>query len=297
MKRYSPPNYIFRRIIMKKFNVVNYHITNLCNYHCTYCFGKFDGQKDPEFDDAKQIIDRIASYFSENGITDGRINFAGGEPTLYKHLDELISYTSSLGIQVSVVTNGSLLTPRRIRSWKNNVSCVGISIDSVTSNTNLIIGRCCKNRTASLSHWIELSKAIHECNIDLKINTVASRLNLNENLSMLYKALQPKKIKLFQMHLIDGINDQAKCYAISQEDFTNFCNRHKAFESLIVAESSGSMENSYLMINPEGKFQLNNNGVYQTFGDLNTTPLFEILKKVPIDSKRFVSRYTKDGMK
>ena len=295
MKRYSPPNYIFRRIIMKKFNVVNYHITNHCNYHCTYCFGKFDGQKDPEFDDAKQIIDRIASYFSENEITNGRINFAGGEPTLYKHLDELISYTSSLGIQVSIVTNGSLLTPQRIRSWKNNVSCVGISIDSVTYNTNLIIGRCCENPTASLSHWIELSKAIHECNIDLKINTVVSMLNLNENLSMLYQALQPKKIKLFQMHLIDGINDQAKCYAISQEDFTNFCNRHKAFESLIVAESSGSMENSYLMINPEGKFQLNNNGIYQTFGDLKTSSLSEILKTVPINSAKFNSRYKKEN--
>lgn len=37
---------------MKKFNVVNYHITNRCNYNCTYCFGKFCGQKDPSLNDA-----------------------------------------------------------------------------------------------------------------------------------------------------------------------------------------------------------------------------------------------------
>ena len=72
---------------MKNFHVVNYHITNRCNYHCTYCFGKFDGQKDPTLDDAKKIVDNIALYFAQNNIADGRINFAGGEPTVYEPLD------------------------------------------------------------------------------------------------------------------------------------------------------------------------------------------------------------------
>ena len=165
------------------------------------------------------------------------------------------------------------------------------------SDTNLTIGRCCRNKVISLSKWSELTKAIHDCGIDLKINTVVSRLNLDENLSELYQALNPRKIKLFQMHLIEGINDQAQPYEITEREFESFCERHKAFESVMVAEPCKSMENSYLMINPEGKFQLNNNGVYQTFGDLNTTPLFEILKKVPVDSERFGSRYTMDGTK
>ena len=68
----------------------------------------------------------------------------------------------------------------------------------------------------------------------------------------------------------------------------------KSFASVIIAEPCGSMENSYLMVNPEGKFQLNNNGVYQTFGDLNTTSLSEILKTVPLDSEKFGSRYVKE---
>lgn len=42
---------------MKKLNVVNYHITNRCNYHCTYCFGKFCGQRDPTLVEAKQNTD------------------------------------------------------------------------------------------------------------------------------------------------------------------------------------------------------------------------------------------------
>ena len=279
---------------MKNFHVVNYHITNRCNYHCTYCFGKFNGQKDPTLDDAKKIVDNIALYFAQNNIADGRINFAGGEPTLYAHLDELIDYTSSLGIRVSIVTNGSLLTPERIRSWQGKVSCIGTSIDSIDCDTNLVIGRCYKNKVIPLSRWSELAKAIHDRDIDLKINTVVSRLNLNENLSELYRVLSPKKIKLFQMHLIDGINDQAKPYEITEREFESFCKRHKAFETVMVAEPCGSMENSYLMVNPEGKFQLNNNGIYQTFGNLNTTSLSEILKTVPLDSEKFGSRYVKE---
>ena len=279
---------------MKNFHVVNYHITNRCNYHCTYCFGKFNGQKDPTLDDAKKIVDNIALYFAQNNIADGRINFAGGEPTLYEHLDELIDYTSSLGIRVSIVTNGSLLTPERIRSWQGKVSCIGISIDSIDRETNLTIGRCYRNNVVSLSRWGELTKAIHDCGIDLKINTVVSRHNLDEDLSELYRVLSPKKIKLFQMHLIDGINDQSKPHEITENEFVYFCERHKTFESVLVAEPCGSMENSYLMVNPEGEFQLNNNGIYQTFGNLKAISLSEILKTVPLDSEKFGSRYVKE---
>ena len=282
---------------MKKFHVVNYHITNRCNYHCTYCFGKFDGQKDPSLADATRIIRNIADYFTQNNIKDGRINFAGGEPTLYEHLDELIDYASSLGLSVSIVTNGSLLTPERIRSWQGKVSCIGISIDSIDDTTNIAIGRCCKNKVVDLPHWAELAKVIHECGIHLKINTVVSSLNLCEDLSALYRVLKPEKIKLFQMHLIDGINNRAELYRITKGEFEGFCEHLKSFDSVIVAEPCGSMENSYLMINPEGKFQLNNNGVYQTFGDSNTTPLLEILKTVPLDSEKFSSRYTMEELK
>lgn len=282
---------------MKKFHVVNYHITNRCNYHCSYCFGKFDGQKDPSLADAQKIIRNIADYFTQNNIKDGRINFAGGEPTLYEHLDELIDYASSLGLSVSIVTNGSLLTPERIRSWQGKVSCIGISIDSIDDTTNIAIGRCCKNKVVDLPHWAELAKVIHECGIHLKINTVVSSLNLCEDLSALYRVLKPEKIKLFQMHLIDGINNRAEPYRITKGEFEGFCEHLKSFNSVIVAEPCGSMENSYLMINPEGKFQLNNNGVYQTFGDSNTTPLLEILKTVPLDSEKFSSRYTMEELK
>ncbi len=280
---------------MKNFNVINYHITNHCNYHCVYCIGKFKNQREPSLEEAKAIIDKIAVYFKENQIADGRINFAGGEPTWYAHLDELIEYASSLGIAVSIITNGSRLTAERIRKWEGKVSCIGISIDSINHKTNCDIGRHCQGAVIEYPHWVALSKIIHECNIRLKINTVVSRLNLQEDLSPLYRVLKPDRIKLFQMHLIEGINGEAKEYDIAIEEFNDFCNRHGEFQSILVAEPCGSMENSYLMINPSGEFQLNNNGCYQTFGDLKTTHLSQILRNVPMDGEKFDARYVGGG--
>lgn len=279
---------------MNAYSVVNYHITNRCNYRCTYCFGKFDGQRDPSVDKAKAIIDNVASYFKTNRIPHGRINFAGGEPLLYPQLDELIRYTDSLGIDVSIVTNGSLLTPERIRSWNGLVSCIGISIDSLCEDTNKQIGRCCQGSVRTIDDWGVIATAMRECGIALKINTVVSKLNVKENLLPLYNAITPNKIKLLQMHLIRGINDCAKSHEITKQEFDDFCEHHSSAYSIIVAEPCGSMENSYLMINPDGNVQLNNNGIYECYGNCCDAPLYEIIKAVPIDADKFNSRYVRE---
>ena len=258
---------------MKKFSIINFHITNNCNYRCAYCFGKFCGQPDPSLAMAEKTVDNIALYFRQNHIPDGRINLAGGEPLLYPHLDELIDCIRSHGVTVSIVTNASLLTAERVAKWQGKVSCIGISVDSLNEGTNRKIGRCCVRSAIDLAHLKALSEAMREHGIDLKINTVVSRLNLGEDLTPLYRALQPKKIKLLQMHLIRGINDKAGPYQITDDEFNCFCSRHAEFRSIIVKEPCGSMENSYLMVNPDGEFQLNDNGIYRTYGNLKAMPL------------------------
>ena len=278
---------------MNAYPVINYHITNRCNYRCAYCFGKFDGQKDPSIEKGKAIIDSIALYFTENHISNGRINFVGGEPTLYPHLDEMIDYTHSLGMSVSIVTNGSHVTPEQIRSRRGKISCIGLSIDSIRTDTNKQIGRCCQGNIKSLEDWIPLANAIHECGMTLKVNTVVSKWNLEEDLLPLYGALRPHKIKLFQMHLIRGINDAAKPYEITDREFQEFCMRHRAYsDATMVSEPCRSMENAYLMINPAGSVQLNNNGTYECFGNCQDMPLSEILRSVPLDGEKFKARYS-----
>ena len=274
-------------------DVFNFHLTNACNYYCTYCFGKFPDKEQLTLEQACAVVDNIARYFSKNGITDGRINLAGGEPLLYPHLEELIDYINAYDIKVSVITNGSLLTEETIKGWKDRVCCVGLSVDTSLTETNVAIGRCCNNKTISTKQSIRLTQAIHRNGIKLKINTVVSKLTVNEDMTELYKRLKPDRLKLLQMELVEGVNDHAKNLAISEKAFDEFCKRHKNCCRDTVCEYSDDMENSYLMINPQGEFQVNNKGEYKIYGSCLEKELTEMLYDAEISEEKFNARYGK----
>lgn len=273
---------------MNKFNVINFHITDRCNYACKYCFGKFN-KRELSLEKAKMVIDSIDRYFKHRGIKNGRINFAGGEPLLYPNLDEIIDYCAEKHINVSIVTNGSLLTPERIYKWQGKVCQIGISIDSNNDTVNAYIGRHACGKVLKEEQLIRTVKAIKECKIELKINTVASRININEDLSQLYLMLMPDKIKLFQMHIVDGVNDKSRFYSISQEEFHRYCEKYAQLPFNIVREKQGDMENSYLMIDPDGTLIVNDRGSYKSIGSVLETELYNAT--LPLSYSKFMLRY------
>ena len=202
------------------YSVVNFHIVNSCNYACRYCFGKFGDKSYLSLPEAEHVVAGIADYFRVSGISQGRINLAGGEPLLYPRLDELIDCIHNKGIAVSIVTNGSLLTPSRIGSWRGKVTCIGLSVDALSPEVNRAIGRCCRGEVKDLTHWTALADACHEAHIALKINTVVSKLNLQEDLLPLYRACRPHRIKLLKMHLVENVNDEARLWDITDSEFS-----------------------------------------------------------------------------
>lgn len=272
-------------------NVINYHLTDSCNYGCKYCFGKF-AMNDLTLEQACSVVDNVYRYFVKNGIADGRINLAGGEPLLYPHLDELIDYICAYGIKVSIITNGSLLTKERIASWRGKVCCIGLSLDSALPETDAVIGRCCQGgKVLTLRNTVSLAQAIHRNGIKLKINTVVSKLNVNEDMRTFYKRLKPNRLKLLQMEIVEGVNDAASQYAISKKQFDKFCDKHRRCCRDTVCEYSDSIENSYLIINPQGGFQVNNFGKCLICGDCLQEELDDIVKRAPINREKFDVRY------
>lgn len=272
-------------------NVINLHLTHSCNYSCTYCFGKFSDKNTIGYENFCKIIDEISQYFKSQKIKDGRINIAGGEPLLCPYLDKLIEYINLQDIKVSIITNASSLTVERIMGWAGQVSCIGISVDSLSKETNHKIGRNCKEKTLTIKQLVRISQAIHKAGIKLKINTVVSALNINENFTELYKRTKPDKIKLIQMCIVSGTNDRASNLAVSKKEFKLFCKKYKYSATKVVVESDDAMQNSYLMINPQGEIQLNNNGAYETYGNCLNEDFGKIMKRVPFDEKKFNFRY------
>lgn len=279
-------------MIKRNFNKINFHITDNCNYKCIYCFGKFNCE-DLSLENAKLVIDNCNDYFISNNLYEKYINFAGGEPLTYKYLDELIDYCSSLGIKVSIITNGTLLTLERINKWKNKVYCIGISIDSFDDNVNIQIGRCRNKKVLSFEKLKTIANHIHKNNIKFKINTVVSKINYDKDFNKYYLELSPDRVKFLEIHIVKNKNENAKKFSITKNKFSKFCKKHKNASKDIVKEKNGDMENSYIMINPSGCLLINDKGEYKEICDCKKESLKEKINTINIDIKKYNKRYAK----
>lgn len=156
--------------------VVNWHITEACNYHCRFCFAKWNHKNEvwDNFENAKLILDNIRSIWKEGY----RLNFVGGEPLLFpEKILPVMKYAIALGMDISVQTNGTKL--EILRPIIKNISQIGISIDSWDCERNKIIGRCCGEKTLSREELLSKINLLRNAGgtFKLKINTVVSEWN------------------------------------------------------------------------------------------------------------------------
>lgn len=276
---------------MKKIHVVNYHITSVCNYHCQYCFVGFR-ERMPTKETAFKIVKEIHKFFIKSGVKGGRINIAGGEPLLYPYLTDVINQANSLGLKVSIITNGSLLTEELISVWQGKIETIGISVDAIRDETNKAIGREQRGKSLSMAQLCDIADWIHKYGIKLKINTVVSKLNLHEDMLSLYEKMKPNRLKFLCMHVLENINSEATDLKPTREEFESFVAKNRyEYADEVIAEVEGSMQNSYLMISPGGNVFLNENGEGKTYGNCLEQDLYEICAELPFDDEKYNLRY------
>ena len=91
---------------MKKTSLsISYFPTDLCNYHCDYCYR--NEYKSDIYTPTKHEIDKMFDHLQNYDIESFRI--LGGEPTLYSNIDHLItsSISQSNIHEVKLISNGS----------------------------------------------------------------------------------------------------------------------------------------------------------------------------------------------
>ena len=108
----------------------------------------------------------------------------------------------------------------------------------------------------------------------LKINTVVTKLNMHEDIRPLIRAIDPDRWKVFQVMERKGENDkQVGPLLISNEEFTSYTQRNDMFLSNGCTpkfESNELMNQSYLMLDPMGRFFHSANGFIE---HIHTNPL------------------------
>jgi len=267
--------------------VVNLHVTERCNYQCTYCFGKW-GLESEVFQDTEKAFDvmrQLHSFFaSEHGV---RFNFVGGEPALLPNIADLVDESKRLGARTSYVTNGLMLRRFSPEWTERRIDVAGISIDSPHALTNLAVGRV--GRNGRVFDPAEVVAAVRKIDgPSIKVNTVVSAWNAHEDFSDLISAISPDRWKILKMlpvYTADG--------SVGDEQFRGFLDRHSEFRSIIVSEDNDQMTHSYAMVDPSSRFfWYNAGGLGYTYSEpISGVGDAAAWASVSYDSDKFESRY------
>ncbi|OQK17979.1 hypothetical protein AU255_09015 [Methyloprofundus sedimenti] len=279
--------------------VINYHITEKCNFACHYCFAKY-GLEDKfkmelhhDLSQVKLMLEDIYQHFQNgNAGNDVRINFAGGEPMILKKFPEIIEMAYAIGFKVSLITNASVLTDDFINKQARHLSVFGLSIDSFQEDTNQNIGRVTwsgkANKTAEIMQKIALIRKLNS-EISIKLNTVVTHKNYDELMATEINRIAPDKWKIFEV-LPNG-NAGGK---VSKQQFEHFiCNHAETVDVPKFVEYNDDLLDSYLMIDPLGRFYQR-----QSVGHKNifSAPIIMVgakqaLQQVTFDQHKFDQRY------
>ena len=227
-------------------NKINIHFTDKCNYSCKYCF-ICKSSRELSIDEIKTIVDKIP--------VDYRINLAGGEPLCSKNIQEIIDYIYAKGHEVSLITNGSLLTEEFIKHNEDKLSMIGISIDSLSKSKNIEIGRCCYNKAITNERVIELCQLLKKYNIRSKINICISKFNIDEDFYPFLVSANPDCIKFLRVLNYEEVNKMK--YDITDEEWKQTIEKYSKLPNSKF-EDNDYMENSYIIIDSAGNLTKDN---------------------------------------
>ena len=286
--------------------VINWHLTEACNYACRYCYSKWHANgsskeliRDPV--DSVRLVSEIFRQFSPTPANHARLgmkwsslrlSLAGGEPLLYdREIVRIAEQANDIGFKVSIISNGSHLTPSLIAELAPQLSVLGLSLDSASPETNREIGRT--DRRSSILQLDELAENVRygrELNphLRLKINTVVNALNFMEDMSPLIRQLAPDKWKVLRM-----LPTVTTDLAIADHEFAHFLGRHAALEDLISAEDNTDMVESYIMIDPRGRFFQNSlsGGSYNYSAPILDVGADAAFRQIKWLAEKFQARY------
>jgi radical S-adenosyl methionine domain-containing protein 2 len=291
--------------------VINWHLIEQCNYQCRYCFSKWAAptstaviyrSKERTTRFLAQLWEAFApatSSLMSHGRFEWssvRLSLAGGEATLLgPRLIDICRTATQLGFDVSLISNGSLLTESYTSELAPYLAVLGLSVDSTDTVANKTIGRAQKNGEilniddiANVTTWARRANE----DITVKINTVVSAYNAGEDFTGLLTCTRPDRWKVLRM--LPVISHDGKA---SDDEFQRFVTRHSRHASIMSVESNTDMTQSYVMIDPSGRFFQNTpqDASYLYSGPIEELGCNAAFSQIPFDSSKFLSRYAPSG--
>lgn len=122
---------------------VQFHLTNACNLRCKHCY---QGAYNPEylsFENFKLILNKTKAFFGDIGEDFYRIGITGGEPLCVPGIVDYIKFANSIVKTITLLTNGTLLTPKILEEFRSNnhFGAIQVSLEGPEEVNDIIRGK------------------------------------------------------------------------------------------------------------------------------------------------------------
>ncbi|MFZ5817298.1 MAG: radical SAM protein [Bacillota bacterium] len=177
--------------------IIYFVTTYRCNLSCQYCYADSSPEVETRGDlstaEAMALIDQVA----ELGVS--YMAFTGGEALLRKDCIDLIAHARSRGLKPFLITNGSPVTPEKVKRLAPLLSGVTVSMDSPAAEQghDAVRGR---------GSWEAARRAIalfQEAGVPVAVNTTVTARSVESMPEMVSWALD----RSIQTHRIGAVSD------------------------------------------------------------------------------------------
>ena len=238
---------IYPGIIKPAVSSINISLTSNCNLRCQGClYGRdFMPKEVLSLETVTQLLDDIKT------LKIPKVHFYGGEPLVHLHIQEIVSYSTKIGLLPSLGTNAVLLDQKTVdRLYDSGLQSIIIGLYGLADNYDKYAGR--KGQFEKLKRNLKYIKQRYS-DVDITFAWLIMKPNCNtESIDKLWEFVQEMEIP-FGISLVhydfpyfcDGTEQELQLY---EEDLPNI--RETVNRLIAIKKSAPEMlQNTFIGLN------------------------------------------------
>ena len=182
------------RTLAGRRSILQVHPTRRCNLRCAHCYSS----SGPELRTELGVEQLTRAVHDAAALGYGQLSVSGGEPFLYGELPQLLRSAREAGMGTTAVTNGTVLTARRLEAVAPHLDVLAVSVDGTPAAHDLVRGS-----STAFSRMRRGLAAVRELGIPFGLIGTLTLFNVDQ-LDWLARFAVDEGAAVLQVHPLDG---------------------------------------------------------------------------------------------